>query len=324
MDSITQAALGAAIGEAVLGKKIGNKGAILGAIIATIPDLDVVLYLFYNKLEMLSIHRGVSHSILFSFLGAFLLAYILQRIKWTEKISYSRLWIFVWLALFTHILLDTFTAYGTQLFLPFSDERIGFDSINVVDPVYTIPLLLGLFFSLVLFKSSTKRTNYNYLGLGISTFYLIGTLGIKIHVNNYFYRELSKQSISYNSLLTIPVGSANLNWYGVAKSNDSLYLQKYSVLKGSYFPFEKFAVNDYLLEDLDPELIRTMRWFAKGFYAVQKDGDKIRFYNLQVDMRGIFNNGDIKAPTLGYFEVALQGDGTYKFSSGAHHSMIVK
>lgn len=58
MDSITQAVLGAAIGEAVLGEKTGSKGAILGAGIATIPDLDVALYLFFDKFEMLSIHRG--------------------------------------------------------------------------------------------------------------------------------------------------------------------------------------------------------------------------------------------------------------------------
>lgn len=47
MDSITQAVLGAAIGERILGKRIGNKGAVLGAIVATIPDLDVLLLPFY-------------------------------------------------------------------------------------------------------------------------------------------------------------------------------------------------------------------------------------------------------------------------------------
>jgi len=61
MDSITQAALGAAIGHSLLSKKIGTKGAIVGAVVATVPDLDVILYLFYNKLDMLSIHRGLYH-----------------------------------------------------------------------------------------------------------------------------------------------------------------------------------------------------------------------------------------------------------------------
>ena len=84
MDSITQAVLGAAIGETLLGKKIGNKGAVIGAIIATIPDLDVVLLPLYSAVERISIHRGFSHSILFSFIVAFLIAFVLSKIKWTK------------------------------------------------------------------------------------------------------------------------------------------------------------------------------------------------------------------------------------------------
>lgn len=318
MDSITQAALGASIGETLLGKHIGNKAAVSGAIIATIPDLDVALYLFYDKLEMLSIHRGFSHSILFSLLGAFLIVYILTRIKWTKTLSYSSLWIFSWLTLFTHILLDAFTAYGTQLFLPFSNQRVGFDSINVVDPVYTVPLLMGLFFSLFIFKNSPKRANWNYIGLGISTIYLLGTLGVKSNVERYFEQELSNQNIAYDSLLTIPVGAANINWYGVAKHKDSLYMQKYSILDGAHFPFEKFAINDHLLAGLEPEMVEKMRWFAKGYYTVAKEGNNIRIYNLQVDMRGIVNNEEIKAPTKGYFIIEPFGNAEYRLSSGSH------
>jgi len=269
MDSLTQAALGAAIGEATLGKHIGNKGAVLGAIVATIPDLDVALYLFYDKFEMLSIHRGFSHSIVFSIIGAFLIAYVLQRIKWTKLVSYQRLWIFAWLALFTHMLLDTFTAYGTQLFLPFSDWRVGFDSINVVDPVYTVPLLIGLICSLFFFKNKPSRAVYNQIGIAISTFYLLGTLGVKNHVEEHLKTELTEQNINYHSLLTMPVGIANINWYGVAKTNE-------------------------------------------GY------DDQLRFYNLQVDMRGIIETNGIKAPTAGYFVITPQENGSFEFSSGTH------
>ena len=61
MDSLTQATLGAAVGEAVLGKKIGNKAAVIGAIIGTIPDLDVLLVPFFNEFQKISLHRGYSH-----------------------------------------------------------------------------------------------------------------------------------------------------------------------------------------------------------------------------------------------------------------------
>jgi len=318
MDSLTQATLGAAIGEATLGKHIGNKGAVLGAIVATIPDLDVALYLLYDKFEMLSIHRGFSHSIVFSIIGAFLIAYVLQRIKWTKLVSYQRLWIFTWLALFTHILLDTFTAYGTQLFLPFSDWRVGFDSINVVDPVYTVPLLIGLICSLFIFKNQPSRAIYNQIGITISTLYLLATLGVKNHVEKHIKTELAEQNISYHSLLTMPVGIANINWYGVAKTSEGLYMQKYSVLNNDQVPFEYFPSNDYLLEGVNPELVDRMKWFAKGFYTVVKDDDQLRFYNLQVDMRGIIQNDVIKAPTAGYFIIIPKKDGGFKFTSGTH------
>ena len=159
MDSITQSVLGAAIGEAMLGRKMGSSGAAIGAVVATIPDLDVVFYLFYDSLAMLSIHRGFSHSIVFSIAGALLIAFVLSRTKWARSTSFFLLFTFSWVCLITHILLDTFTAYGTQLLLPFSDARLGFDSINVVDPVYTLPLLLGLAFTFLYRNSSSNSSN---------------------------------------------------------------------------------------------------------------------------------------------------------------------
>lgn len=318
MDSLSQAALGAAIGEAVLGKRIGNKGAILGAAVATIPDLDVALYMFYDKFQMLSIHRGFSHSILFSILGALLLVYIFRRVKWTKAISSLRLFIFAWLALFTHMLLDTFTAYGTQLYLPFSNERVGFDSVNVVDPVYTIPLLIGLMLSLFIFRKKPSRAIFNQVGIVVSSLYLIFTLIHKTQVKNHFENELAEQNINYTSLLTMPVGIANINWYGVAKTKDSIYLQKYSAFQNESMPFESFPINDHLLDGLNPELVQVMKWFAKGFYTVEKDGDRLLFYNLQVDMRGIVNTKNGKAPTMGYFILMVKEDGGFEFSSGRH------
>ena len=318
MDSLTQAALGAAIGEAALGKKLGWKGAALGAMIATIPDLDVVFYLFYNKFDMLSIHRGYSHSILFSIIGAFLISYVLRHVKWTMHVSDIRIWIFTWLTLITHMLLDAFTTYGTQLYLPFSNNRVGFDSINVVDPIYTVPLLIGLLFSLVICKNKPSRRIYNYFGLAISTIYLMGTLGMKKYVKAEFADKLNQENISYNSLLTVPVGIANIHWFGVAKTDKQLLLQKYSILNDEIPPFQVFPINEHLLDKLKPELADKMRWFAKGYYTVVEHNDKIRIYNLQVDMRGVVEDENGKAPTVGYFEIVTHADGTFDFGSGQH------
>ena len=78
MDSLTQIVLGAAVGEAALGKKVGNKAMVWGAIAGTIPDLDVLSGLFLNDLESLLFHRGITHSIFFAMVMAPILAYIVS------------------------------------------------------------------------------------------------------------------------------------------------------------------------------------------------------------------------------------------------------
>jgi inner membrane protein len=315
MDSVSQAALGAAIGEVILGKKLGNKGALLGAIVATIPDLDVILVPFYDNLERISIHRGYSHSIVFTIIAALGIAFLLKKMKSFEGISFQRTWWFSWLALVTHLLLDTFTSYGTQLFLPFSNYRASFDSVNIVDPLYTVPLLVGLFLSLYRFRNVVNRHKYTAWGLAISTVYLLVTLGIKQYVNQEVKQNLLVQSIPYESLTTVPVAFGSVNWYGVAKSKDSLYLGKYSILKQKEIHFEAFSINEALLNELDDKLVYTLKWFAKGRYVVAKTGNKIRFYNLQCDMQGVQNVEGEKMPTAFYFEITMKKEGGYELKT---------
>ena len=318
MDSITQATLGASIGELMFGKKIGSKGAIAGALIATIPDLDVLFHLFYDKYEMLSIHRAYSHSILFSFIGAFLIAYLLRKLRWFNKISYSRLYIFSWMTLVTHMILDAFTAYGTLLLLPFSDQKISWDSINVVDPVYTVPMLLGLVLSIFFFKNQAKRSIPTLVGLVISTAYLFSTLGVKSHVNHVFTNELTSLNIPVESLTTMPVGIGSQNWYGIARTSDTIYLQKYNLFEKGLSTFDAFPINDHLFETIPQQVADKMRWFAKENYVLHQEGNKVRIYNLQVDMRGVVEEDGMIFPTAGYFEVTPLGNEEFVFSSGTH------
>lgn len=318
MDSITQAVLGAAIGEAILGPTSQKKGAILGAIIATLPDLDVLMGIFYNRVDMLSIHRGYSHALLVGLIASFPITYLLKKSTWCKAISVSRLWVFSWLALFTHVLLDAFTAYGTQLFLPFSDHRVSLDSIAIVDPIYTVPMIIGLAYCFYSSQSFIARRRANLLGLGISTFYLCSTLGSKAFVTSQFEAELRKQAIPFNQLLTLPVGIGGSKWYGVAMTESGLYLHDYSIFSVEQPAFYYFPKNDSLLQQVDSLLVHKMKWFAKGYYCVQKEGSAFRFYNLQVDVRGVIENEQLRAPTKGYFLLRPEGGGSYTCEVGTH------
>lgn len=145
MDSLTQIVLGAACGEIALGKKIGNKALLFGAIGGTIPDLDVFIgrWLFQNEIDAMAFHRGFMHSMIFAILASVILGYLVYWLYNTGKrtgITTRKDWIFLFfLSIFTHPLLDSFTPYGTQLFLPFSNYRVAINNISVVDPIYTLP-----------------------------------------------------------------------------------------------------------------------------------------------------------------------------------------
>lgn len=322
MDSLTQAILGAAVGEAALGRKTGRKAALLGAIIATVPDLDVLLVPFFNEFQKISLHRGYSHSIVFCIGGAFMLAYILSRIKWTRELSFGSLWFLSFLALFTHVLLDACTTYGTQLFLPFADWRVSFDSISIIDPFYTIPLLAGVLTSVFYFKNTARNRGIpNAIGLTISSLYLLFTLANKQHIEQVFHDQLEGRNISYTQLLTVPVKIGNVIWYGVAKDKTQLYIGRYSELEKNKIDFHAFPINDQLLDGLDKRLKNRMIWFAKGFYTVAEKDGKIRVYNMQCDMQGVRQYGNYKAPTAFYFEVTPHPDGSYDLNSGMHNAV---
>jgi len=317
MDSITQAVLGAAIGKACLGKKIGNKSIILGAAVATIPDLDIIALPFLDPLERLSMHRGFSHSILFSLLMALLLTYIFKRMKTTREITFFRLLIFSWITLITHMLLDGFTSYGTLLFLPFSDFRFGIDSINVVDPIYTLPMLIGLILSLKKKGNSSLIKHANEIGIALSSLYLVTTLVIKHDVNQKFTKALTARDIHFTKIHSQPVGIASLRWYGLGRTQDGFYMGDYSYAEGNEIQYTFFPTSDSLLVELDTHTVDRMKWFAKDFYHTVEKGDSLLFYNMQVDMQGIHELGLRKAPTRGYFILDNRKGGKL-ISSGRH------
>lgn len=319
MDSLTQAVLGASVAEAIAGKKVGRAASVLGAIVGTIPDLDIILSPFLDEFQRIAIHRGYSHSLIFCFLFSFFLAFIIKKLKWYNNLSLSRLYLLSVLCLITHVILDGFTTYGTQIFLPFTDWRVSFDSIAIIDPFYTLPMLSGLLLSLFLYsRDSRKRWLPNTTGLIISSLYLLFTLAHKHHIETVFYEQLDRQNLAYQKLLTVPVKIGNMEWYGVARNDSLLYLGKYSSLDRNKIKFDTFRINEHLFDPLDKELADRMRWFSKGFYTLAQRENKIRVYNMQCDMQGVRSYGHYKAPTAFYYEITLKPDGGYLLHSAMH------
>lgn len=278
MDSLTQIVLGAAVGEAVLGKKVGNKAMLYGAIAGTIPDLDVLSRYFVDTVTAIEWHRGFSHSILFSFLFAPVLGWLISRIEHKQTVSWREWsWLMFW-GLFTHPLLDSFTTWGTQLFWPF-DIRLAFQSIFVIDPLYTIPFLIFLILAMRLPKGDPQRRKYNNLGLILSSVYLLIGLGLKELAYDNFVENLKEQNIAYDKIETRPTPFNTILWTANIDIEDAYLIGEYSFFDTGPIVFADYKKNHDLLgsmvkEDQIGRLIKV----TKGWYTVSKK-QQVLFYN---------------------------------------------
>ena len=290
MDSITQIVLGAACGEAVLGKKIGNKALLFGAIGGTIPDLDVFTsrLLYSNEIDIMAAHRGFSHSIVFSILGAFAFGYLVywlydrgKRKGTTTRHSWIKLCFWT---LFTHIILDSFTPYGTQLFLPFSNYRVAFNNISVADPFYTVPFLLCMIVLMFYRRNTSRRRRWLKLGIGISSVYMLLTIVNKIYINSVFKDSFESSGIDYRRYSTQPTILNNILWYGIAETQNSYYIGFYSLLDKESSVRNMIEIKkNHNLVDLEHKDIATLAWFSNGYYNVASipDNNHIQHNHLR-------------------------------------------
>ena len=267
MDSLTQIILGAAVGEAVLGKKVGNKAMLYGAIAGTIPDLDVLASFFTDKVTALYIHRGFTHSIVFSLLFAPVFAWIVTRY---EKYKNFKNWTWLFfLSFVTHPILDAHTTWGTQLFWPF-DIRLAFKNIFVIDPLYTLPFLVFLIFAMTQKRTSKKRKFYNKIGLIVSSSYLALTFLLKWTAFNQFELALKNQNIDYLEIDTRPSPLNTILWSANVQTKDSYLLGNYSFFDSQPITFSKYPKNHNLLGDLAKnENVKRMISISEGWFYYQ-------------------------------------------------------
>ena len=253
MDSVTQITLGAAVGEAVLGRQLGNRAIAWGAVFGTLPDLDVVATPWLDSVEFIVHHRALSHSFFATAVASPLLAAVFTRWYRTypQQVGYRRWLAFFALVFVTHILLDCCTNYGTQIWAPFSDVRVAWNNIFIIDPLYTLPFLTCVVTCLFLGRDGRWRRRLNFLGLLLSTGYLALTFANKSHVNGVFAQALADQQIEAQQFMTCPTPLNNLLWYGVAESETGYHVGFYSLLdSNAELEFEFIPRRAELLGDL--------------------------------------------------------------------------
>jgi len=334
MDSISQFVLGAAVGEVVLGKKLGNKAMLIGGIAGTIPDLDVIASPFMTELQSLTFHRGITHSIFFTIAGGFLFGWLFNRFynlrnkdRPIAQISVREWsWFFFW-CFITHTLLDCFTMYGTQLFAPFSDYRVAFATVAVADLFYTIPFIACLVIASRFRKDDRRRRKWNWIGIGWSCFYLLLTFFNKQYVTSVYKNQLADQNIKYERLLVGPTLLSNFLWTATAEDSGTFesttfHIGQYSLFDKSPIHFASLKQNIGLLHPSPftngDETILSLEWFTNGYFNVieRRDGElqlnDLRFGTLNansVDEDDYIFRFPVKEKEFGQYELLEVGKG---------------
>lgn len=273
MDSITQAALGAAMGELLLGRKLGNRALAWGALFGTIPDLDVLLSPFLDTARKLDVHRGLSHSLLFMIAASLGLAPLLQKRWKRDKVSKVRAGWFVFLALSTHVLIDCFTVYGTMVFSPFSSYRVGFNNLFIIDLFYTLPLLVTLVWGGFLAKKDPKRLKLCVRGLLISTAYVGLSLGAKFWVSSAFDADLARRKVKFERRMEAPTPFNILLWRSVVDRGDELWVGYRSIFESSSTPVKWVVIprqREAFATVADTREARTVDGFSDGWWIARK------------------------------------------------------
>lgn len=270
MDSLSHALLGAVIGQAGPAQRAGNRALIAGALIAWLPDIDVVIGPWLNDATALTFHRGITHSILFIACLAPLLGALLHRL-WPEQSVTRRRWILLaGSVLASHLILDSFTSYGIQLLLPFSDRSFAIASISVIDPLYSLPLLLTMLMVPWLARDTAWRPGLALAGLMLSSAYLALTLYHQQQATTQIRTGLAAAGIPVERLFVKPTMFNNVLWRGIAESGDGYYVGFHSRRDQQppddfiYFPRNADLLGPYRNEAVVRDLIRV----SEGYFQL--------------------------------------------------------
>lgn len=281
MDSITQAALGATVAGAIAGRRCNAKVLLAGALLGTLPDLDVFID-YGDDISNTVKHRGFSHSILILLPFSLLVAGLFQRFKPLPDWSFSRLWLLVLLCLVTHPLLDTFTSYGTQLLWPLHGYY-SLSSVFIIDPLYTLPLLIAIAIGWAR-KASLSR--YCLIALVVSSAYLSWSLIAKQIVEERAYASLELRGFSTEKVFIAPTPFNTLLWRVVALDGEHYWEGLASVLDSHPdIEFISQSRGEWPLVT-QPEQLVALRDFTDDFVRYEQLNKQLIVTDLRLGMFG--------------------------------------
>ena len=284
MDPLTQGVVGS-IGATQAAKKTHIViASMLGFLSGLTPDLDVLIRSDADPLFALEFHRQFTHSLFFIPVGGVICALFFYWVFARKKLSFKYTYLFCTLGYATHALLDACTTYGTLLFWPFSLERFAWNNISIIDPLFTLPILV-----LIACNIKFKRRLLSVSALVWALMYLSLGLIQRERAEAAGWVLAQNRGLELTSLEVKPSFANIFVWKIVSSTKDAYYVDavKVGVSKTLFFEGERVeklnVVRDFPWLDQDSQQsidIERFRWFSNGYLAVSSNDA-----NMIVDMR---------------------------------------
>jgi len=292
MDILSQAVLGASLSQSFTKDKSKQLVALcIGALSGMAPDLDVLIYSSKDPLLFLEFHRQFTHSLFFIPIGALICSLVFYPFT-KNKLVFTQVYVFSFMGYATHGLLDACTSYGTQLFWPITDQRFSWNVVSIVDPLFTIPILMGILFSVYRKTRFVAQITFIY-----AVVFLCSGLIQKHRAEDALYSLAQQRGHEVQRVLVKPSFGNRHVWKLIYEHEGHYYVDAVKLL------WETKIISGALIKKLNidrdfpwlPENsqqakdIERFRWFSDDFLAVSL-GDP----NVILDVRYSFLPNQIK------------------------------
>lgn len=273
MDPLTQGTLGSALAQSAADTRRLRSFAVAGAVAGLVPDLDIFISSSTDPLLYLEFHRQFTHSLIFIPFGAAICALLVHGFV-RKRLSWRETYLACLLGYATHALLDACTSYGTQMFWPFSDHRVAWNWISVVDPLFSVPLFLCVVVGFL-----RRSRTFALIGLGWAALYML--FGVIQHERAVAAGLMLADERGHVPVrLTVKPGFANvLLWKSVYEFDDVYYVDGVRV-GAAVRVCEGESVGRLNLAAQLPWLsvdsqqyreVERFRWYSNGWLAIDRE-----------------------------------------------------
>lgn len=271
MDPLTQGVLGAVLPQSSSAPRYAATAGLLGFLAGMAADLDVLIRSGSDPLLFLEYHRQFTHSLVFIPIGGIICALVLHAVLGRRRgLSFRQTWLFCTLGYATHALLDACTTYGTMLLWPFSDARIAWNTISIIDPLFTLPILLA-----VVLAARRHKPLFARIGLVWAVSYMALGLWQRNEAEVMGHALAAQRGHTPLRLEAKPSFANILVWKVVYETDDRFYVD---AVRSSLAPkvFEGASVQKLDIDRDMPWLdqssqqaldIERFRWFSNGYIA---------------------------------------------------------